>query len=72
MARHHHNIEPSAFKRGAYVGYGGGTTWRITKGGLSGDWVAVPVAGHMDRITLRAPLLREMPVALEQLPRLPA
>ena len=24
-----HNIEKSAFRRGEYVGYGGGYTWRI-------------------------------------------
>lgn len=64
MARYHPNIEPSAYQHGAYVGYGGGTTWRITRGGLRSDWVAVPVNGRMDRATLRAPLLRDMSRAL--------
>jgi hypothetical protein len=26
-----HNIEKSAFRRGEYVGYGGGYVWRIMK-----------------------------------------
>ena len=32
-----HNIEKSAFRRGEYVGYGGGYTWRIVK---QGYWYA--------------------------------
>ena len=27
-----HNIEKSAFRKGEYVGYGGGLVWRIVKG----------------------------------------
>ena len=32
------NIEKSAFRRGEYVGYGGGYVWRIVKQG--GYWYA--------------------------------
>lgn len=39
-----HNIEKSAFRRGAYVGYGGGTVWHITKSKSSfGTWMAAPI-----------------------------
>lgn len=39
-----HNIEKSAFKRGAYVGYGGGVVWHITKAHSSyGTWMAAPI-----------------------------
>ena len=34
-----HNIEPSRFRRGEYVGYAGGTVWRITRVGRG--WCAV-------------------------------
>jgi len=35
------NIERSAFRRGEYVGYGGGKVWRITKSNSSfGNWHA--------------------------------
>lgn len=35
------NIERSAFRRGEYVGYGGGKVWRITKSNSSfGTWHA--------------------------------
>ena len=38
------NIEKSAFKRGAYVGYGGGLVWHITKSNSSyGSWAASPI-----------------------------
>jgi hypothetical protein len=36
-----HNVEKSAFRKGEYVGYGGGTVWRITKStGSRGRWFA--------------------------------
>lgn len=31
MTKYYHNIEPSAFHRGEYVGYGGGAVWRIRR-----------------------------------------
>jgi len=35
------NIEKSAFRKGEYVGYGGGLVWRITKSnGSRGRWFA--------------------------------
>ena len=33
------NIEKSAFRRGEYVGYGGGQVWRIVK---HSQWYAYP------------------------------
>lgn len=37
------NIEPSGFRRGAYVGYGGGAVWTIKRSSSSlGSWCATP------------------------------
>ena len=37
----YHNIEKSAFRRGEYVGYGGGKVWHIRKASTSyGTWAA--------------------------------
>ena len=45
------NIEKSAFVRGAYVGYGGGTVFRITRSNSSyGTWCARDM--HNDRTPL--------------------
>jgi len=36
-----HNIEKSAFRKGEYVGYGGGKVWHIRKSNSSfGNWIA--------------------------------
>ena len=36
-----HNIEKSAFRRGQYVGYGGGKVWHIRKTNSTyGNWIA--------------------------------
>ena len=42
--KNYHNIEKSAFKPGAYVGYGGGLVWHITKTNSTfGNWIARPL-----------------------------
>lgn len=39
--KNYHNIEKSAFRRGEYVGYGGGIVWHISKSTSSfGNWFA--------------------------------
>lgn len=43
MSRYYHNIEPSAFRPGQYVGYGQGKVWRITR--FYGGWEARPQDG---------------------------
>ena len=36
-----HNIEPSGFHKGQYVGYGAGKVWRIRKTNSTyGNWIA--------------------------------
>jgi len=43
MMKNLHNIEPSAFKHGVYVGYALGTVWTITGSNSSyGKWLAIP------------------------------
>ena len=43
-----YNIEKSAFRRGEYVGYGGGALWRISRPHRRAQWVAVSdVGGYM-------------------------
>ena len=67
----YHNIEKSAFKPGAYVGYGGGTTWRIAKWTLSRstfEWIAAPINGNTHRDAIRAPRLCDMSAKLAALP----
>jgi hypothetical protein len=47
----HHNIEPSLFKKGEYIGYDGrGYPWRIRKC-ASKRWQAVPGNAHPGRLT---------------------
>lgn len=49
----HHNIEPSRFRKGEYVGYGHGTVWRITR--QVNGWRATPRDGggtHVSAPTL--------------------
>lgn len=38
------NIEPSAFRRGEYVGYADGA-WKIRRNSAAGGWIAVKQAG---------------------------
>ena len=41
IMKNYHNIEKSAFRRGEYVGYGGGFVWHISKSNSSfGNWYA--------------------------------
>jgi hypothetical protein len=51
MSRYHHNIEPSGFHRGRYVGYGAGRVWRVMRHGKGERaWIAVPLQpGSPDR-----------------------
>lgn len=65
--RHFHNLEPSGFHRGQYVGYAGGAVWRIRRregGGWRAnrtvDGVADAGAGF-----LFAPTLASMSAKLE-------
>jgi hypothetical protein len=62
-----HNIERSAFTHGAYVGYGAGAVWTITK--CDAGWQAIPrqsdapVGVKHQRLTRKTLLL--LSVALE-------
>jgi hypothetical protein len=57
-----HNIEKSAFRRGQYVGYGGGTAWRISKGD---QWRAAPL--HLPLPMLYGRTLRDISAQLDKL-----
>lgn len=63
-----HNIEKSSFRRGAYVGYGGGAVWHITRNGR--QWRAAPI--NWIRETTLAPFsmrtLRDISAELAALP----
>lgn len=52
-----HNIEKSAFKKGAYTGYGGGAVWTVRQYGR-GIWRATPQGNNSHKVftaaTLRA------------------
>lgn len=68
--RNLHNIEKSGFRKGAYVGYGGGKVWRIKKtDGLRGRWSAVCLApGSAEHLTaLFADTLAEISYQLSDL-----
>lgn len=59
-----HNVEKSAFRKGEYIGYGGGDVWRIVKNGNT--WRATP----RKDINLRefsASKLKEISAGLESL-----
>lgn len=58
--RNLHNIEKSAFRRGEYVGYGGGLVFHIRRDGR--DWFAI-AQGTSIRIV--RPSLALLSVALE-------
>lgn len=61
------NIEPSAFHKGQYVGYGGGLVWRITKSTSSfGNWSARPNEVTHGASAARVPTLFAM--RLEEMP----
>ena len=53
------NIERSAFKRHAYIGYGGGKVWLIRKTGVGG-WEALPQSERDYTKLIRACTLAEM------------
>lgn len=55
-----HNIEKSAFRRGEYVGYGGGLVFHIRRDGR--DWIATAQGSG---IRIIQPSLTLMSVALE-------
>lgn len=62
-----HNIEKSAFKRGEYVGYGGGKVWRIRKTLFGGwKWAAHVTDGDYD--TVYADRLSDMSTKLDKMP----
>ena len=45
------NIEKSAFRKGEYVGYGGGKVWHIRKSNSSyGNWFAYNRDKHNEQI----------------------
>lgn len=44
------NIEKSGFHRGEYVGYGGGTVWRVYRHAKT-VWYAVPRDNFLSRIS---------------------
>jgi hypothetical protein len=54
------NIEKSAFRPGQYVGYGGGTVWRISRHGR--DYWAAIAQGRPDVFSART--LRDISVRL--------
>lgn len=56
-------IEKSAFRRGEYVGYGGGCVWRIIKGD---QWRAVPK--QVEHSMLYGRTLRDLDAQLQALP----
>lgn len=61
------NIEKSAFRKGEYVGYGGGRVWRIKRVGsyLKGHvWRAEPTTGRYRDDMIVARRLDEMSTAL--------
>lgn len=41
--RNYPNIEKSVFRRGDYVGYGGGAVWNISRPHKKAQWRAVPI-----------------------------
>jgi len=58
------NIEKSGFHCGEYVGYGGGTVWRIHKAGKT-SWCAIPRSEYLQ--VLHASTLAELSTQLEKL-----
>jgi hypothetical protein len=46
-----HNIEKSKFRRGVYIGYGGGKVWSIRKSTSSyGNWFAHNINDYNDQL----------------------
>lgn len=62
--RNLHNIEKSAFRRGEYVGYGGGLVFHIRRDGR--DWFAI---AQGTGISITRPSLALLSVALENVIR---
>lgn len=59
-----HNIEKSAFRKGEYIGYGGGDVWRIVKNGST--WRATP-RKDVNLREFSASTLKELSAGLESL-----
>ena len=60
-----HNIERSAFRHCAYVGYGGGMVWYITRAGRA--WRATTASWTNPR-EFTAPRLRDVSARLDAMP----
>ena len=58
--KNYHNIEPSAFRRGEYVGYADGA-WRIRK--ENGQWLAMHSRSN---VMFYAPTLRDISICLDK------
>jgi len=56
-----YNIEKSAFRKGQYVGYGFGQTWRIYKDSSSNWWTAL---SQQSADCMSARTLKELSVRL--------
>ena len=61
MSRYHHNLEPSGFHRGQYVGYGGGKVWRIERVTHAKVWRATTPGFY----AIETPTLKELSAKLE-------
>lgn len=61
----YHNIEKHPFGASRYIGYGGGTVWRIYKAGERLGWRTYDRDGQ--RLGLRGRTLRDISAALEAL-----
>lgn len=59
-----HNIEPSAFHKGEYVGYAGDVVWAIVRS--STGWRAFIKGIEHSSVTLQAPTFERMSIELNK------